>query len=777
MRSKIFAASLVVLLVISGVSVLAVLDGNERTAEYENDATLGDIPSNAIPISTPADLALVGSTWNSGAYPLYGYYYLTNDIQLTGTNNHVPIGGTTIKSSRFTGTFNGNGHIISGLDISNSYAGLFSNIDNSTIINLGIENASISGTAYIGGIVARAYGKSVIDNCYVTGNITGDGNTISTGGIVGSISIENQIQTDFKLTNCFTNCNISSINSYMGQTGGLIGYTEATYYLIQNCYSASFISTTSSNAFSGGIIGRTATTWLTGNVVNCYYLSGQLNQNGVIVEDKIIGDIRCPTRIDGTSDPPRMSNQITGAYSESDMQPDTMSASSNTSIYFMGLTTTTNSILTEGWDFADIWVAESSEYPTLRVFSKVQITNTIPSDPIKAGQTWQHTVSTIPEDAEISIEGADWLQVSGSTISTKTTVPYPPGSGTSQTWDITIIASYKGYKSAEKTEKLFVYVESISNDIPVAKIDYELLGNRTIKFDGTGSSDTSENAKFYWDLGNGKLDERMFFEYQYPISGLYTVSLSVENDHGRSPPVTEKILVADDEPVTEAVFNKFYRYTISVPVSGTPVLTGAPYWLEIKEYGDDYVIIEGEVPPSPALVGKEFPLSLSVGSGEPITWIVTVVGGNGWPEAGFNVDKVDLKVTLTSTAKNATSVYYQYYEDGPWTIIPTYTYNEAGTYTITQRANAVVDNEPVYDLFSWSVTVSEPEPEQVVVNDSMSEKISELLSNWIFVIAGLLFVFLLIAIILVPGAPKKILGIIAAIAFAICAFYAYGVFS
>ena len=49
-----------------------------------------------IPISTVADLQKIG---NDIAYPLSGSYYLTNDIDLSGVADWVPIGAISASES------------------------------------------------------------------------------------------------------------------------------------------------------------------------------------------------------------------------------------------------------------------------------------------------------------------------------------------------------------------------------------------------------------------------------------------------------------------------------------------------------------------------------------------------------------------------------------------------------------------------------------------------------------------------------------------------------
>ena len=100
---------------------------------------------------------------------------LTADINLSG-KSWTPIGGS---NNPYTGTFDGNGKTISGLNINDNYQGLFGylgsggKIENLTVIG------TVSGAGTVGGIVARNDGT--IQNCTFSGTVSG--NTV--GGVVG----------------------------------------------------------------------------------------------------------------------------------------------------------------------------------------------------------------------------------------------------------------------------------------------------------------------------------------------------------------------------------------------------------------------------------------------------------------------------------------------------------------------------------------------------------------------------------------------------------------
>ncbi|MFR9584483.1 MAG: fimbrillin family protein, partial [Rikenellaceae bacterium] len=104
---------------------------------------------------------------------------LMDDITLTDVS-WTPIGeGTTT----YSGTFDGNGKLVSGLNVpSAGAAGLFG-IISGTISNLGVTGGTVSGTS-AGGVVGKNSGGTVI-NCYNAGcTVTGNSHI---GGVVGYV--------------------------------------------------------------------------------------------------------------------------------------------------------------------------------------------------------------------------------------------------------------------------------------------------------------------------------------------------------------------------------------------------------------------------------------------------------------------------------------------------------------------------------------------------------------------------------------------------------------
>lgn len=93
----------------------------------------------------------------------------------------IPIGNNMTK---FTGSYNGNGHTISNLFINRpdeNYVGLFGYTSNALIKGIQLINTTVTGGENTGGLIGLS-NNSDTEDVQVTGNITG---ATSTGGVIG----------------------------------------------------------------------------------------------------------------------------------------------------------------------------------------------------------------------------------------------------------------------------------------------------------------------------------------------------------------------------------------------------------------------------------------------------------------------------------------------------------------------------------------------------------------------------------------------------------------
>ena len=207
---------------------------------------------------------------------------LMNDIDLNGsaTNQWTPIGNSI--DNTYEGTFNGDGHTISGLDINNStadYQGLFGYVGTGgTVQNLSVSGTVTSSGNFVGGVVGDNGGT--VKNCYNTGTVTGTGTDDYVGGVVG--------YNYGSVTNCYNTGSVSGPDSGTGnRVGGVVGYNISS---VTNCYNTGNIS---GGNQVGGVVG-----WNSGSVKNCYNTgtvtgpdSGNSNQVGGVVGYNFSGTV------------------------------------------------------------------------------------------------------------------------------------------------------------------------------------------------------------------------------------------------------------------------------------------------------------------------------------------------------------------------------------------------------------------------------------------------------------------------------------------------------
>jgi hypothetical protein len=278
--AAIVAAFAVLIMAFAAFTPLISTDNDEPTVLGDGEIDL----TGFIPVSSPADLALIGSTGDTtGTYPLNGKYYLTDDITLSGTNNHTPIG---TSAAPFTGTFYGNGYMITGLNISASSlisVGLFGYVAGGNLINITLMDVMITTTVsqYTGGLVGYAtvgyYGavQIIISDCSVSGSIYASLPSSHIGGIAGSISTQGVPPAASKISGCsFSGAVLSSSQPTTTSNaslcaGGIVGYSEIA---ISYCHNDGDIFTSAQSVlmnrldtYAGGIVGHQI-----GSVMDCY---------------------------------------------------------------------------------------------------------------------------------------------------------------------------------------------------------------------------------------------------------------------------------------------------------------------------------------------------------------------------------------------------------------------------------------------------------------------------------------------------------------------------
>lgn len=199
MKKGFFAAFLCALIMVLLPAVVYAMDG---------DGTV-DKPYQ---ISTEADLEEFRDRVNDGETGACAELTANIVLNCNENNQWTPIGYNkgTDDNIPYNGTFDGNGHTVSGIYINTieDYQGLFGYIGiGGTVKDLGIEDSWISGGDNVGGIAG--YSSWGMENCYNTGSISGGDNV---GGISGQ-NISGMIR------NCYNTGSISGGSN----VGGIVG--------------------------------------------------------------------------------------------------------------------------------------------------------------------------------------------------------------------------------------------------------------------------------------------------------------------------------------------------------------------------------------------------------------------------------------------------------------------------------------------------------------------------------------------------------------------------
>lgn len=207
-------------------------------------------------IDSGEQLAWLADKVNKAATVTKLYVKLTDNIDLGGMS-FTPIGNS---SKPFSGEFDGQGHTISGLNVSSvEYAGLFGAIKDATIKNV-VVKGTVSGTSDAGGIVGRAVGTTnYITNC---GNEAAVSVNKSNGGNAGGILGNSQnFDTTTKINCCYNTGSVSATGS-SSRAGGIAGRCNNSDFYITDCYNIGVIT---SDAYAAGIYSGSSD-----KVSNCY---------------------------------------------------------------------------------------------------------------------------------------------------------------------------------------------------------------------------------------------------------------------------------------------------------------------------------------------------------------------------------------------------------------------------------------------------------------------------------------------------------------------------
>ena len=238
------------------------------------------------------------------------YFEMDADVDMAGFTWEQL--NTSSNSYRYWITLDGKGHIIYNLtpEGTRNYPSFFG-VMCGEIRNVGFVNAKVEATASGAGVICGYMGHStfkdaeenmypvIVENCYVTGQITSKGYVGAIGGTLNSSPII--------IRNCYSVVDIVGNGSAANFSGGLVGRVRSDL-TIENCYAAGSISSpVAGGVVAGGqnnttppsiynnviawnpsVTGTTAAgfgTTASGDVLTNVYLLADMTVNDVPVED------------------------------------------------------------------------------------------------------------------------------------------------------------------------------------------------------------------------------------------------------------------------------------------------------------------------------------------------------------------------------------------------------------------------------------------------------------------------------------------------------------
>ncbi|RTL89867.1 filamentous hemagglutinin N-terminal domain-containing protein [Ancylobacter aquaticus] len=277
--------------------------------------------NGVVTVSNLHQLALIGTD-------LSGDYVLGADIDASatagtdaagiwGAGGFVPLGNF---DDRFSGSFDGQGRLISGLTINRAttdYVGLFGYVTNAgSLTNVGLIGGSITGQNYVGVLAGQVNGT--VAEVYATAAVTGGNNV---GGLLGRTGAVASVSKAYA----------TGAVSGTQYVGGLVGYV--TGGTVSYAYA---IGSVTGTTYVGGLVGNMANGTLS-QVYASGAVSGTSNTGGLIGY--------------------RNSGTVSAAFWDANTTGQGDGVGNGSSIGMTGLTTDearTASSYT-GWDFTTDW--------------------------------------------------------------------------------------------------------------------------------------------------------------------------------------------------------------------------------------------------------------------------------------------------------------------------------------------------------------------------------------------------------------------------------------
>jgi len=460
------------------------------------------------------------------------HYRLGGDIDASNTANwhggagFDPIGEYT---NQFTGTLDGDGHVVSGLHIdrpTEQNIGLFRYIgEGARIENLGLESVSIVGKHGVGGF--SPLNQGTIEHSYVTGTVSGEENV---GGLTSTLFNGN-------ITNSYVTATVTGTE----YVGGLVG--QISQGTITESYTTGTV--TGTDRFVGGLAGVNMNgvinqSYATGAVSGANRVGGLIGFNsGMVSESFAVGSVSASDGASGglvgwgsaSSDQERPTFWDT----ETTGQPDSTGSEGRSTAEMTGSAAKTN---LHGFDFENTWVLTDS-YPRL-AWAHESMSLELADATVDFGETRQPTVTAMFADGTKTVTSVASYSSDDTSIATVAADGEITGVGIGTT---TLTAVHGEHTTTAA-------VEIVDGEAPIADAgsDRTVDEGSPVLLDGSASSDNVGVTSFAWDFGDGTTATGETVTQNYDEPGSYTVILTVTDAAGNSATDAVTVTVEDVTP-------------------------------------------------------------------------------------------------------------------------------------------------------------------------------------------------------------------------------------
>ena len=498
----------------------------------------------------------------------------------------TPMGRIT---SRYQGTFDGDGNSVTGLYCGSSNAmdasSLFGTVAGSTIKNLTVKNSYFKGKTRVAGIAGDSYSDGVFENCVNEATVVYDSNgasgeSIYFGGIVGR-AYGGEIK----------NCRNSGSVTGNSRNGGIAGYAFCAS--ITNCANEGRII---GDRFVGGILGS-----FDGGSEekNAAYVSACANFGDVSGGDKYIGGICGKTNAYGAVKGCFVSSSVTGGSCVGGV---------------VGENASENSVSYNAYDSAKCNLSGSGDETTVAKgfapaqFASGEVAYYINNGLTDGTQPWYQNIDSGTADAYPVTDNThatvypilsydddgftDKSEIEGYT--NEPLIVYKPATlvSNSNYKSFGLEKTYVGYYAIENAGQLYWFADSINNGSLPAKTSAVLVNDITINTGDLNNYDGGETSWRKWTPmngyngvfdGNSKVIRGLFVTDE-SAAGLIGISgndarvkkLGIENSYFSGSEYAGSVCGNANEAIIEACYNH-----------GTVVCTGSGYAGGIVGYGGD----------------------------------------------------------------------------------------------------------------------------------------------------------------------------------------------